>query len=189
MVGLTASTLIKYSTVPVVGVSLVRLMFRAPASQRVSFVVRVSALALPLVFGTFFPFWAGRSGLMSTFGEPGRGVTNPLLRIAGWGIAWISLGHLSLANPTVAVAMAMALFSIWQARELWRNRTHLAAATPHDDLAAWSQTLMVFLLVWPRIHTWYVLVPAGLALAAGPNHRRLYGQVLVLTLLSYLAYV
>ena len=189
MVGLTASTLIKYSTVPMAGVAFLRVLWRTPRPRRVVFVGRVTVLVLPLVFGTFLPFWAGWTGLMSTFAEPGRGITNPLLRLANWAIAWLTRGHLSLANPTVAVALTMTLFGSWQARELWRDRTRALAATYHDDLAAWSQTLMMFLLVWPRIHTWYALVPAGLALAAGPTHRRLYGQVLILIFLSYLAYI
>ncbi|HEX3722561.1 MAG TPA: hypothetical protein VHV31_07205 [Nitrolancea sp.] len=189
MVGLIASTLIKYSTVPVVGVSFVRLMIRTPASQRIKFFGRVAALALPLVFGTFLPFWAGRRGFMSTLDEPGRGVTNPLLRIAGWGLSSLSRGHLSFTNPTIAVTVALVTFGVWQTCDLWRDRTRIACDSPHDDLAAWSRTLVMFLIVWPRIHTWYALVPLGLALAAGPNQRRLYGQVLVLTFLSYLAYI
>ena len=92
----------------------------------------------------------------------------------------------SFTNPTTWAVLALVLFAGSQLSVLWTHQTNRVSETIHDDLAAWAQTLVVFLLLWPRLHTWYALVPAGIALAAGPHHRRLYVQVLGLIFLSYL---
>ncbi len=189
MAGLAASSLIKYSTMPLVGVAMIHELVRRPGRQRAGFVVVVGAVVLPLSVAAFLPFWAGLAGLTSTFAEPGRGITNPLWRILLWGVSFTSEGHLTVANPTVVAAAAMTVFAAWQLYTIRRDRSSWTTTTVHDDLAAWAQTLVVFLLLWPRLHTWYALVPAGLALAAGPTNRWIYVQVLALTLLSYLAYM
>ena len=189
MVGLAASVLIKYSTMPVVGVAMIRELIRRPGRQRVGFIALVGVVVLALSVAAFLPFWAGFAVLTSTLAEPDRGITNPLWRIVLWGVSSISEGRLTLTNPTAVVAIALSLFAGWQLFVIRRERSSLSDTTVHDDLAAWAQTLVVFLLLWPRLHTWYALVPAGLALAAGPANRWIYVQVLALTLLSYLAYV
>lgn len=190
MVWLTASALIKYSTVPVVGVAMIREALRRPLWQRGAFMARVGTLVLPLAAVSFLPFWAGPRSLASTFVEPDRGVTNPIWRVPRW-IArhLVSHQYAAFTNPTPIVVLAFIAFAAWQVVALRKQGTRVTPESIHDDLAVWAQTLVVFLLLWPRLHTWYPLVPLGLALAAGPNHRRLYGQVLVLTALSYLAYI
>lgn len=189
IVGLFTSSLIKYSTAPLVGVALLQELVRRPARQRGYFLIRVGALAIPLGVIVFLPFWAGPRSLTSTLKEPGRGVTNPLWRIVQWTSASVLHGSSPLNNPMVVTVLAMTIFGVWQLVTFWRQREHWRESLIHDDLAIWAQTLFVFLLVWPRLHTWYVLVPMGLALAAGPQHKRTYVQVLILTALSYLAYV
>ncbi len=190
MVWLAASALIKYSTVPVVGVAMIRESLRRPLWRRGTFMARVGTLVLPLAAVSFLPFWAGPRSLASTFGEPDRGVTNPIWRVPRWIVRHlVSQQHAAFTNPTVIVILAFIVFAAWQVVALRTQRTSLTPESIHDDIAAWAQALVVFLALWPRLHTWYPLVPAGLALAAGPNHRRLYGQVLLLTALSYLAYV
>ena len=70
---------------------------------------------------------------------------------------------------------------------LWRARWRKTWAI-FDELALWATSLAVFLLLWPRIHTWYFVVPLGLALAAGPVYRRVYWGILLVSLLSYASY-
>jgi hypothetical protein len=97
----------------------------------------------------------------------------------------------SLPLPTAAVASAAALFTGflgWQAWRVWRLAGAGDAWSVHDELASWSLTIIVFLLVWPRVHTWYFLVPLGLAIAAGPRHRRLFWTATALSITSYGSY-
>ena len=92
-------------------------------------------------------------------------------------------------TPTVIVVIAALLFAVWQVWEIWRTRHALEAWTIHDELAAWADSLAVFLILWPRIRTWYFLVPFGLSLAAGRAPRRISFWFLIgLTLCSYISY-
>jgi len=87
------------------------------------------------------------------------------------------------------VGMAVALFLLWLGLVFRRQLRSLGSWTVHDQLAAWSQLLLAFLVVWPRIHTWYFLLPLGLALAAGPNHRRCFWAAMVAAMASYTSYL
>lgn len=187
--GLTASALIKYSTLPVVGLGGLRLLLRAPMRGRPWLAVRIGATMLAVAACAFLPYWTGYSSIMSTVNEPGRGLNNFLLRGIGWALSVVTGGWVSARTPARAVALAAALFGIWQVTTIWRTHWRLEAWTIHDELAAWSESLTVFLLLWPRIHTWYFLVPLGLSLAAGNAARRIsFWALTVFILLSYVSY-
>ena len=55
-------------------------------------------------------------------------------------------GRLSVRTPTVIVAIIALLFAVWQVREIVRTRPILEAWTIHDELAAWADSLTVFLI-------------------------------------------
>lgn len=187
--GLVASALIKYSTLPLVGVTLARYRQHASWSHRLRALVPAALAGLALVVACYLPFWVGLRGLLSTAEEPGRGINNPLL--ASLGLLASRLVSSRLASPLALSGVGALLFAGWQLWDLHAHRPRAASATEplSDDLAAWSRSLTMFLLCWPRIHTWYFLPPLGLALAAGLRHRRLFGQVLVAALLSYVSYL
>lgn len=184
--GLMVSGLVKYSTMPLLGVMTLRLLLRTPPAAWAGLLPRLAAIAALLGIVAFVPYWGGLAGLMSTLDEPGRGVNNPLLLTGRWLITTLSAGHVRLGVPAT-VAISLVVFVAWQARTLWRAR-RVDQWTVHDELALWATSLAVFLLLWPRIHTWYFMVPFGLALAAGPVHRRVFWGTLLLSLLSYTSY-
>lgn len=184
--GLVASGLVKYSTLPLLAVVGPQFLMRASPSQRAGIVARLGAIAALLAVGAFAPYWGGLAVLMSTLDEPGRGVNNPVMVVGRWLIATLTEGHVRLGVPAT-VALSLAAFGAWQAWMLWRARWRKTWAI-FDELALWATSLAVFLLLWPRIHTWYFVVPLGLALAAGPVYRRVYWGILLVSLLSYASY-
>ncbi|MHB8644639.1 MAG: hypothetical protein ACYDAR_02485 [Thermomicrobiales bacterium] len=187
--GLTTSALIKYSTLPVVGLAGLRLLLRAPFRARWWLAIRLALATLALTVCALFPYWAGYRSVMSTVNEPGRGVNNLVAKLIG-GMLWLLTGgRLSTHTPAVIVGIVALLFAVWQVREIWLSRLALATWTVHDELAAWADSLAVFLILWPRIRTWYFLVPLGLSLAAGRASRRFsFWFLLGLTIYSYISY-
>src|SRR5207248_2707962 len=146
---------IKYSTLPVVGLYGLRRLLCAPVRARWWLAVRLAAVTLVVAVCAFAPYWIGLKSVMSTVNEPGRGVNNIVARGIG-GVLWlVTGGRLSVRTPTVIVAIIAVLFAIWQVREIVRSRPMLEAWTIHDELAAWADSLTVFLILWPRIRTWY----------------------------------
>lgn len=188
-VGLAASALIKYSTLPAVGLGGLRLLLRTPVRARWWMATRLVAATLIVAVCAFIPYWIGFASVMSTVNEPGRGVNNLVARGIG-GVLWLlSGGRLSVHTPAVIVGIVALLFAIWQVAEISRSRHTLEAWTIHDELAAWADSLAVFLILWPRIRTWYFLVPLGLSLAAGRAPRRISLWFLIgLTICSYVSY-
>ncbi len=189
VMGLTASALIKYSTLPVVGLGGLRLLLRTPVRARGWMMIRLAAATLAVSVCAFVPYWAGYASVMSTVNEPGRGVNNMVAKGIGGILYLLSGGRLSTRTPAIIVGIVALLFGIWQITEIWRSRHSLEAWTIHDELAAWADSLTVFLILWPRIRTWYFLVPLGLSLAAGRAPRRFPFWFLIgLTLYSYISY-
>lgn len=182
---LVASALVKYSTIPMFGASLLRGARRSPGVLRPASIARAIAVGLPLVLATFLPFWRGPATLLSALNEPGRGVNNPVSRLAGWTISQVSLGRLHPVSPTVATGIAVALFAVWQVARVARDGKRFVPWTVEDQLATWGEAATVFLVVWPRIHSWYWLLPLGLSLAAGPRHRTLAIWVVITSILAY----
>lgn len=185
--GLTVSGLVKYSTFPVMGIAALRLLLRTPTSRRVRLTLTLGLTTVVLFVFAFAPYWSGLRGLASTLDEPGRGINNPLLMAIRGLVVLASAGHLRLGT-LATVALSVAAFIVWQMVNLWRERERVHAWTIDGELASWAATLVVFLLLWPRIHTWYFLVPLGLSLAAGPSHRRVFGVILLVTIVSYTSY-
>jgi hypothetical protein len=189
VVGLTASALIKYSTLPAVGLGGLRLLLRTPIRARWWLALRLAAATLAVAVCAFVPYWTGYASVMSTVNEPGRGVNNLVARGIGGLLYLVTGGRLSAKTPAAIVGIVALLFATWQVQEIWRSRHSLAAWTIHDELAAWADSLAVFLILWPRIRTWYFLVPLGLALAAGRAPRRFpFWFLIALTLYSYISY-
>jgi glycosyl transferase family 87 len=188
-VGLATSALIKYSTLPVVGLGGLRLLLRTPVRARWWLAIRLAAATLAVAVCAFIPYWAGYASMMSTVNEPGRGVNNLAAKVIGGALWLLTGGRLSTHTPAVIVGITALLFATWQVWEIRRSRVALAAWTIHDELAAWADSLAVFLILWPRIRTWYFLVPLGLALAAGRAPRRFSFWFLIgLTIYSYISY-
>ncbi|MDP9472019.1 MAG: hypothetical protein M3Q71_15365, partial [Chloroflexota bacterium] len=185
---LTVSGLIKYSTVPIAGIAALRLLLRTPLPHRLPTVARLAATSSVLVVAAFVPFWAGAASLSGTLSQPGQGVNNAVLLSVAWGTSVLTDGAVRIEGGTALTLLAGLLFGAWQITTLWRQRARTRSWTVYDELADWSATLAVLLLVFPRVYTWYFLVPLGLALAAGPKHRTAFARVLVLSMLSYSSY-
>jgi hypothetical protein len=189
LVGLVVSALIKYSTVPIVAITGVRLLFRAPPRERLATGLVLALAGAGTLAAAFLPYWAGFDSLASTFAEPGRGINNPVV---------LAAGHLLLkdasmlsGNPASATFIAGLCFSIFAGDRLVRSWTECAAnrtSMIDSELALWALTMTVFLLLWPRQHAWYFIVPIGLALAAGGAHRKLFVAVCAFALFSNLTY-
>lgn len=188
MAFLVLSALIKYSTVPMLGASVMRYIrrsWRRPASW--TRILPAAAIVALISVAAFHPFWHGPGTLLSTVREPGRGANNPLNQLATWGAGELFAEHVHIPASVVSLALAVVAFGGWQLGQmLWEER-RVAVWTMDDELGSWAQSVLVFLLVWPRVHTWYWLLPLGLALAAGPRYRRLTTVVLVTSMLGYLS--
>ncbi|MDP9368680.1 MAG: hypothetical protein M3Q03_10465, partial [Chloroflexota bacterium] len=116
------------------------------------------------------------------------GVNNALLLSVAWGASAVTNGFVRIEGGTALTLLAGLLFGAWQIASLWRQRARAGSWAVHDELADWSATLAMLLLVFPRVYTWYFVVPLGLALAAGPKHRGAFARVLLLSMLSYSSY-
>lgn len=182
---LLASALIKYSTVPLLGAAVVRLLRRGPRGVRSRHTAHIVASGLLLILLVFLPFWHGPSTLASTLDEPGRGLNNPVLQSTEWLIAHLTLDEVRIASATASVALAALLFGTWQLFQWQHEGIETGTWTVETELASWSKTSTAFLVVWPRIHSWYWLLPIGLALASGPRYRRLAITVLLTSLVAY----
>lgn len=186
---MTVSALIKYSTVPVIGLASLRLLFRTPVRGWPLLILRLIATVLAVSVLGFLPFWSGYQSLTSTMNEPGRGLNNLPFTALAWLITRLSGGLLDVQSAGRQVILASALYLGWQAVALWRARSQPAEWTVHDEMATWGESLIAFLLVWPRIHTWYYLLPLGLLFASGAALRRKsFWFFMILTLLSYYSY-
>lgn len=185
---LAISSLIKYSTAPVVAVAAFRMLGREPRNRRLLLFITLSVICVGLAVISFAPYWGGLHSVMSTVEEPDRGLNNPFI-LALRGVLWlISGGHIWLGASLAAIGAAI-VFCVWQAAVCWRYWVN--SGEPWDisqELASWAATLTVFLALWPRIHTWYFFVPIGVSLAAGPRYRRLFLVILLLSILSYVSY-
>jgi hypothetical protein len=187
--GLTASALIKYSTVPLLGVTGLRLLLRTPPRGWPMLLLRAAGTVLLVSVCIFFPFWHGYQSVMSTVDEPGRGLNNPFMHLIARMIQILSGGWLPVLTTGGMVILASSIFLTWQVTTIWRTRGDLAVWSIHDELGAWAQSLTVFLVVWPRIHSWYFLVPLGLIFAAGTAlRRRTFWFLTVVILISYFSY-
>jgi hypothetical protein len=82
--GLAASALIKYSTVPLLGVTGLRLLLRTPPRSWPLTILRAVGVVLVVSVCVFLPFWHGFQSIMSTVDEPGRGLNNPAMRLVAW---------------------------------------------------------------------------------------------------------
>ncbi len=189
MLGLTASALVKYSTLPILGLAGLAVLSQAPQLRRLGLALRLGGVLLGLIVLAFAPFWVGIEVLTSTLNEPGRGINNLLIRGLGWFVTEVTGGRIDALGPAGAVGMAVALFLLWLLLIFRRQLRSLPSWTVHDHLVAWSQLLLAFLVVWPRIHTWYFLVPIGLALASGRYGRRTFWLATVAAMASYTSYV
>jgi hypothetical protein len=186
---LTASALIKYSTVPLLGVTGLRLLLRTPVRRWPLFILRALGTVLLVSVCVFLPFWHGYQSVMSTVDEPGRGLNNPFMRLVAWVIGTLSGGLVPVRTAGGMVLLAAGIFLTWQLTTIWRTRFALAHWTIHDELGAWGESLTVFLIVWPRIHSWYFLLPLGLAFAAGTAlRRRTFWFLTIVILISYCSY-
>ncbi len=185
---LVLSALIKYSTVPLLAVAALPALRTTLARKRPEQLIRLGIIAAVLAFAAFAPYWAGGRILLSTAEEPGRGVNNLPAVAFRFAVAGLSGGRLH-ASAAFTSAVALVVFAAWGLRSFWRRSPDAIETSTDDMLAAWAETLIVFLLLWPRIHTWYFLVPFGLAVAAGPLHQRLFWGIAVLSVLSYSSYV
>jgi hypothetical protein len=186
--GLTLSALVKYSTFPLLAVVTLPTLRATPARKRPRLLLGLGLITVVVAVSAFAPYWAGGRALVSTAAEPGRGINNPLIMALRMAVTLFSAGwfHLSVGLTS---GIALAAFAAWQVRSLWRGWHRNGESSVDETLAAGAETLTVFLVLWPRIHTWYFLVPLGLILAAGPLHRRLFWGIALLSVLSYCSYM
>lgn len=185
---MTVSALIKYSTVPLIGLASLRLLLRTPVRGRPLLVLRLLGTAIAITTLGFLPFWSGYQSLLSTASEPGRGLNNIPFSSLAWLITRLSGGLLNVESAGRQVLLASALFLGWQTVALWRTRAQ-TDWTVHDELATWGESLMVFLFLWPRIHTWYYVLPLGLLFASGAAlKRKSFWFFMGVTLVSYYSY-
>jgi alpha-1,6-mannosyltransferase len=185
---LFVASLIKYTVAPVAGIAALRLLIRTPAAHRPRLVARLAVGTAAIVMVAMPPYWSGGDVLAAPLSQPENGLNNPLSLGLSRGLTALPAGDGPLGRPTLLVVSAGLLFLIWEVaklRQAWRDRS---SWTVEAELAHWAATFTALILVFPRIYTWYFLVPLGLALAAGSAHRRTFAAILGLSLLSYVTY-
>jgi len=186
-VGILLSALVKYTTVPLLAVVTLPRLRAGSTRERAQILLGLGLIGAIVGIAAFGPYWAGGRVLLSTAAEPGRGINNPLIMGFRWAVTFFTAGRLNV-SPGLTSGIVMATFGAWQLRSQWREWHRPGVTSGDNTLALGAKTLTVFLVLWPRIHTWYFLVPLGLVLAAGPLHRRLFWGIAVLSALSYCSY-
>ncbi|MCB9486948.1 MAG: hypothetical protein H6676_12705, partial [Thermoflexaceae bacterium] len=164
--GLTLAALVKYTTLPLLVVATLPAIKRTPGRRRLWMLLQFGLIVLLIAWASFLPFLTGGGNvLLSAAAEPGRGVNNPL-SIGLKGAVSLATGGVQLSARSLA-AIALLVFGGWLVRSTWeRWRAADDSTDDEDTLAASASACLLFLVLWPRIHTWYFLIPLGLAAAA-----------------------
>lgn len=187
-VALTVAGLIKLTIAPIAGIAALRLLVRTPLMGRTAVAGRLVVTSAAVSLCAVAPFWCGADLLGGLMSQPENGVNNPLSIAFADFASTLPAGADVVGTPMALVALALALLAAWEVRCLRRLDTDLDERSVYGELAHWATSLSMLLLAFPRVYTWYFLVPLGLAIAAGPAHRGAFKVVLSLALLSYVTY-
>ena len=188
IVALTVAGLLKVTILPIAGVSALRLLARTSGARRPVVAGRLVASSAVVTLLAVAPFWCGADLLGGLLSQPENGVNNPIsIAFAGAASNLPAWAHV-LGEPMALVAIALALVAAWELRCLRRIDGDTDEVSIYGELAHWATSLSMLLLVFPRVYTWYFLVPLGLVIAAGPAHRGAFKVVLSLAILSYVTY-
>jgi hypothetical protein len=166
LVLITLSTLIKYVTLPLLGLlGLVRLVQRREGSgwKGVFTSWLVDGLAiLAVMVAAFAPFWAGFGTLTEMFLEPGRLYTNPIWFDAYMLLDWLFPHRVARTFATITrpalqlIAIGVIVWAIARfLRQVWPLR---AKDEPAPELPAWTGPL---LSAWTVILTVLALLPVN----------------------------
>jgi len=188
IVALTVAGLVKVTIAPVAGIAALRLLVRTPLANRSAVAGRLIVSSAVVTLCAVAPFWCGAKLLGGLLSQPENGVNNPIsIAFAGIASNLPARAHV-LGTPMALVAIALVLLAAWEVRCLRRLDMDIGERSIYGELAHWATSLSMLLLVFPRVYTWYFLVPLGLAIAAGPAHRGAFNVTLSLALLSYVTY-
>ncbi len=166
MVLITLSALVKYVTLPLLGLlGLIRIVDRRQPSswRRILTAWLLDGIAIVAVIGAVFaPFWAGLGTLREMFLEPGRLYTNPV-----WFGSWMLLDYLipgrvaTLFRDLTRAGMQLATLGII-AWAIYRFIRAVVAPLPQNDLQtglpSWTGPLLV---AWTIILTALALLPVN----------------------------
>ena len=188
ILALMLGSLIKYTIAPVMGIAALRLLIRTPPGQRSAAMTRLAASSIAIVVIAMAPYWSGADVLAGPLKQPDNGINNPLSLGLARGLESLPAGVGPVGMSTLLVLTAGSVFLVWEAWRLRRSHAAVETWTVEGELASWATSLTALLLVFPRVYTWYFLVPLGLVLVAGPAFRRQFGIILGLSLLSYVTY-
>ena len=188
IVALTVAGLLKVTILPIAGVSALRLLARTSRARRPVVAGRLIVSSAVVTLLAVAPFWCGADLLGGLLSQPENVVNNPIsIVLAGAASNLPAWAHV-LGEPKALVALAVALAAAREIRCLRRIDGDTGEVSIYGELAHWATSLSMLLLVFPRVYTWYFLVPLGLAIAAGPAHRGAFKVVLSLAILSYVTY-
>ena len=217
MVLVTLSVLVKYVTLPILGLlAMVRLVDRR---QKRGFVgvfgswVLDGVAILAVMFAAFGPFWSGFDTIKQMLLEPGRLYTNPIwfdpymlldTILPHWvASAWVTITRVVLQLAAIALmgfTVIRFIHQMWEIPDHGRLRT-LPPAWTTPLLTGWAIIMAVLALLPVNSHPWYwtwPIAPIAILLcdsARGAEHigrqphvPRWFWGYLLLTALMTLAY-
>jgi hypothetical protein len=188
MVALTVAGLVKVTIVPIAAISALRLLARTRPARRPAVAGRLMLSSAGVTLCAIAPFWCGADLLGGLLSQPENGVNNPIPLVLAGLASNLPARAQVLGTPMALVGLAVMLFAARELRSLRHLTADVTEGSVFAELAHWATSLSMLLLVFPRVYTWYFLVPLGLAVAAGPAHRGALKIVLSLSLLSYVTY-
>jgi hypothetical protein len=176
----TVSAMIKYVTLPLVGMlGLLRLFVRQPVSNLLRSWILDSLAIAAVITASFLPFWGGPETLQEMFTEPGRLFSHPFWQLQSVAIkgAFSTEGkevYESVIRIVMQIATLVGLgYALWIVIEAARSDPGKAGsparqAWTHAILKSWAIILAVLAFVPVNSHAWYwtwPVVPISLLIA------------------------
>jgi len=166
----TLSSLVKYSSLPLLGLlGLARLADRRRPRGAVAILGQwlLDGVAIAAtVAGSFAPYWAGTKTLSEMLSEPGRLFSSPIVLYPKVGLEHLGLNGVAsafedIAGPVIQfLVVAIVLGTVvWFGKRVWGTAT-LAGdagfpAWTRDLLAAWAVIMTTLALLPVNGHPWY----------------------------------
>ncbi len=183
---LAASSLVKPTTLPIVGLYALRRLAGTTVTARLLLAVRYVALSVLLIVVAYARYWGGPATLQGLRSQPLETVQG-VIPAAAYGLAKIvtSTDSTALVARTVSF-LALILLGLWTLRQLLSMSGSDRHAAPAREAWLWGAVAVLLALVFVRAYPWYTVPGLALLAAAWPHRHRITLSLYAVTALWFL---
>ncbi len=183
---LAASSLVKPTTLPIVGLYVLRRLAGTTVRARLLLAVRYVALSVLLTVVAYAPYWGGPATLQGLRSQPLETVQG-VIPAAAYGLTKIvtSPSTAALVARTVSL-LALILLGLWTIRQLLSMSRSDRHAAPAREAWLWGAVAVLLALVFVRAYPWYTVPGLALLAAAWPHRSRVTLSLYAVTALWFL---